>query len=199
MPHFDRRTLLNALALSGAAALAPRALSSSALAQGASQPANGQPPAPHFSLEDVVKRAHDLASAPFDALPPKLPEALTKLDFDSYRDIRFRADKSPLGPANGPFRLQLFHPGFIYTRPVIVNTIRDGISTPVPYAANLFDYGRNKFDHALPVNLGFAGFRLHYPLNSPHGNDESFLSSAPATCASSAAARPMACRREACQ
>ncbi len=125
----------------------------------------------------MIRRARDLANAPYDALPPKLPDALTKMDFDSYRDIRFKADKSPLGPANGPFRLQLFHPGFIYNRPVVVNTIRDGISTPVPYAANLFDYGRNKLDHALPVNLGFAGFRLHYPLNSPHGIDEvvSFL------------------------
>ncbi len=84
MPKFDRRSLLNALALSGAAALAPRAL-----AQGASNSNNGQPPAPHFGFEEVVKRARDLAEAPFDALPPKLPEALTRLDFDSYRDIRF--------------------------------------------------------------------------------------------------------------
>jgi glucans biosynthesis protein len=172
MPKFDRRSLLNALAFSGAAALAPRAL-----AQGSNPPAAGQPPAPHFGFEDVVKRARDLANAPFDALPPKLPEALTKLDFDSYRDIRFKADKSPIGANAGPFRLQLFHPGFIYNRPVVVNTIRDGISTPIPYSANLFDYGRNKFDHSLPVNLGFAGFRLHYPLNNPHGSDEvvSFL------------------------
>ena len=181
MPHFDRRTLLNAslkgLALSGAATLAPRALTSAALAQGASQPGLIQPPATHFGMDDVIRRAHDLASAPYDPTPPKLPDALTKMDFDSYRDLRFKADKSPLGPATGPFRLQLFHPGFIYNRPVVVNTIRDGIATPVPYAANLFDYGRNKFDHALPVNLGFAGFRLHYPLNSPHGSDElvSFL------------------------
>jgi glucans biosynthesis protein len=173
-PRFDRRSLLNAFALSGVAAVAPRAF-----AQGAAPPPKSaeQPPAPHFGFADVVKRARDLANAPFDALPPKLPEALVKLDFDAYRDIRFKAEKSPLGPAHGPFRLQLFHPGFIYRRPVVVNTIRDGIATPVPYSANLFDYGRNKFDHSLPVNLGFAGFRLHYPLNSPHETDEvvSFL------------------------
>jgi len=184
MPQFDRRSLINALVLSGAAALAPRAL-----AQGSDRPGNGQagsgqtnagsgqPPAPHFGFDEVVKRARDLADAPFDALPPKLPEALTKLDFDSYRDLRFKAEKSPLGPGNGPFRLQAFHPGFIYKRTVVVNTIRDGLSTPLPYSANLFDYGRNKFDKSFPVNLGFAGFRLHYPLNAPHSSDEvvSFL------------------------
>jgi len=180
MTLLDRRFVLNALVASGAAALAPPVLAGPAQARQAfaqsgppdkSQP---QPPA-RFNFEDVLKRAKELAAAPYDAMPPKLPEALGKLDFDSYRDIRFRAEKSPL--ATGPFRLQLFHAGFIYTRPVVVNTIRDGIATPIPYSANLFDYGRNKFDHNLPVNLGFAGFRLHYPLNSARGNDEvvSFL------------------------
>jgi periplasmic glucans biosynthesis protein len=179
MPPIDRRALLNgtfnALALSGAAAFAPGALAQAQVQPPTTTPAPAQPQ--RFGYQEVVKRARDLANAPFDALPQKLPEALTRLDFDSYRDIRFKADKSPLGPANGPFRLQLFHPGFIYGRTVVVNTIRDGISTPVPYAPGLFDYGRNKFDRALPVNLGFAGFRLHYPLNGPHDLDEvvSFL------------------------
>ena len=82
-----------------------------------------------------------------------------------------------LGGAGGPFRMQMFHPGFLFTRPVIVNVIRDGIAAPVPYSASLFDYGRNKFERGLPVNLGFAGFRLHYPLNDPKVQDEliSFL------------------------
>ena len=71
----------------------------------------------------------------------------------------------------------MFHPGFLFTAPVTVNVIRDGIPTPVPYSATLFDYGRNKFERPLPVNLGFAGFRLHYPLNDPKVHDEliSFL------------------------
>ena len=181
-PQLDRRSLLNGslkvLALSGAASLAPRALAHAQPKGSQPQPkVEFQPKVAHFSFDDVLKRARDLANAPFDALPPKLPEALTKLDFDAYRDIRFKADKSPLGPANSPFRLQLFHPGFIYNRPVVVNTIRDGIATPVPYVSNMFDYGRTKLDRALPVNTGFAGFRLHYPLNSPHESDEvvSFL------------------------
>ncbi len=173
MPQFDRRSLLNAIAVSGAAALAPRVISAAA-AEGAGA-TNGRPPKPHFGFDDVVRRASDLAAAPYDGTLPKLPEALTKLDFDAYRDIRFKSDKSPI--TTGPYRLQLFHPGFIYTRPVVVNTIRDGISTPIPFSTSLFDYGHTKFEKTLPVNVGFAGFRLHYPLNSPNGQDElvSFL------------------------
>ncbi|HUO53262.1 MAG TPA: glucan biosynthesis protein G [Rhodoblastus sp.] len=172
MPRIDRRLLLNAFAFSGAAALSPFGRAAVAQPSGGS---GGQPPAARFGYDDVVKRARDLAAAPYDPTPPKLPDALTRLDFDAYRDIRFKAEKSPI--TSGPYRLQLFHPGFIYKRPVVVNTIRDGIATPIPYSSNLFDYGRTKFEKNLPVNLGFAGFRLHYPLNSPHGQDEivSFL------------------------
>lgn len=137
-----------------------------------SPPPQPAPPPAKFSFEDVVRRARDLAAADFDHASPVLPEALNKLDFDAWRDIRFRPDKAFLATNGSQFRLQLFHLGFLYRRPVTINTIRDGIPAPIPYAANLFDYGRTKFDKPLPVNLGFAGFRLHFPLNSPKIFDE---------------------------
>ena len=96
----------------------------------------------------------------FDARIPTLPDGLAHLDFDAWRDIRFRPDKALLGQDGGPFRMELFHLGHLYKRPVTINVLRDGIPAPVPYAANLFDYGRNKLDANLPINLGFAGFRL---------------------------------------
>jgi periplasmic glucans biosynthesis protein len=158
MPHVSRRTLLGGLlGLSAGSALAQQ----------------GAAPAPTpFRYEDVVRRARDLAGAPFDATLPPLPEPLNRLDFDAYRDIRFRPERALLGSSGGPFRMQLFHLGFLYTRPVTVNVIRDGVPTPVPYQPQLFDYGRTKIERPLPVNLGFAGFRLHYPLNSPRVFDE---------------------------
>src|SRR4029453_3772501 len=94
--------------------------------------------------------------APFARPPPPLPEPLNRLDFDAYRDIRFRPDRALLGSAGGPFRMQLFHPGFLSQRPGTVNVIRDGVPTPVAYQAQLFDTGRSRIDRPLPVNLGFA-------------------------------------------
>ncbi|ATQ67611.1 MULTISPECIES: glucan biosynthesis protein [Methylosinus] len=168
MTDISRRRLIGAMA----AASAQATLLGRAVAQTAP---NGQ--APHFGFEDVVRRARDLAGAPFEAAPPQLPEQLDRLDFDSWRDIRFKPERALFANIPGSFRLHTFHLGFLHKRPVTVNTIRDGIPTPIPYSPALFDYGRNKFDKPLPINVGFAGFRLHYPLNDPHIYDEaiSFL------------------------
>jgi glucans biosynthesis protein len=157
----SRRDILAGLAATGTAALAPATL------QAQTQPLQQ----PRFGFDDVIRRARDMASTTFDP-PPPLPEALQRLDFDTWRDIRFRPDRALLNAPGSNFRLQTFHLGFLYKHSVTVNTIRDGIATPIPYAANLFDYGRSKFDKPLPVNLGFAGFRLHYPVNDPRVFDE---------------------------
>lgn len=129
-------------------------------------------PAAKFDYDDVIRRARELSTATYDAVPPPLPEALTDLDFDAWRDIRFRPDRAFLNTPGSLFRLQLFHLGHLYRWPVTVNIVKDGMVTPIPYAANLFDYGRTKFEKPLPINLGFAGFRLHFPINAPKVFDE---------------------------
>ncbi len=162
MHDLSRRALLVSLA----AASGARFMASAAAQTDAPQAAAGAP-AP-FGFPDVVKRARDLAAAPFDGSIPPLPDGLANLDFDAWRDIRFKSDKLLLGQEGANFRLELFHLGHLYKRPVVVNVLRDGIPAPVPYAANLFNYGRTKVDSTLPINLGFAGFRLRFPINAPH-------------------------------
>jgi glucans biosynthesis protein len=133
------------------------------------------PAAPKFGQDGVIARARELAAQPYDATPPAIPPALRQMGYDEWREIRFRPDKALL-PAGGPFRMQMFHLGFLYQRPVTVNVVRQGVPVPVPYAQNLFDFGKAKVERA-PADLGFAGFRLHAPLNDPRVFDEliSFL------------------------
>lgn len=175
MFQIDRRKLVASLALSGASTLAGRAQAQQSGASAPqSQPASNG--AAGFGYESVQRRARELASVPLTPTPT-LPEPLAKLDAEAWRDIRFRSERALLSNNNSMFRLQPYHLGHSFRRPVTVNVIRDGIPTPIPYAANLFDYGATKFDKPLPVNLGFAGFRLQYPLNDPRSFDEviSFL------------------------
>ncbi len=140
-----------------------------------------QAPAPaqttKFRFDDVIKRAREINLLPFNGAATSLPDSIDKLDFDAWRDIRFRPERAFFPSADSRFKMQLFHPGFLYRRTMTVNIVRDGSPVPIPYTANLFDYGKLKIDRPLPVGLGFAGFRLHSPLNDPRIQDEviSFL------------------------
>jgi glucans biosynthesis protein len=169
MTDITRRAIIGAIAATGL----DRALPGAAAAQ---QDAF-QNRAPRFGFEDVIRRARELAGAPFEDAVPRLPAAFDTLDYDAWRDIRFKSDHALFSGNGGSFRLETFHLGFLYRRAVTINTIRDGIPTPIPYSPALFDYGRVKIDKPLPVNTGFSGFRLHFPVNDPHVHDEvvSFL------------------------
>jgi len=167
----NRRDLLGVAA---GAALAAPAIARAAESAPAPTPAPDVA-RPAFGDETVVERARQLAAAPFQASQAPLPGQFANLSFDDWRQIRFRPDKA-FFPAGGPFRMQLFHPGFLYKRPVVVNVVRQGAPVPVPYSPALFDFGRLTPDRA-PADLGFAGLRLHAPLNDPRVYDEliSFL------------------------
>jgi glucans biosynthesis protein len=173
LPIFDRRDALRVLAAAG---IGWPTLAQAQAPSGQAPAQTPQPPA-RFAYDNVVRRARELSVLPYDGARPQLPPALTSMNFDQYRDMRFRPDRALIAQGGGSFRMQMFHLGFIYREPVVVNVIRDGIPTPVPYAAALFDYGRNRFERPLPVDLGFAGFRIHHPLNDPRVFDEliSFL------------------------
>jgi glucans biosynthesis protein len=143
-------------------------LASSSLSAQTARPPQGS----KFTFDEVVKRASDLSSAPFEGQLPQLPEELNKLDFDAWRQIEFKENKALLGGNGSQFRLELFHLGHLYKRPVVINTLRDGIPTPIPYQANQFNFGSAKFARPLPVNLGFAGFKIRSLLNKPTKFDE---------------------------
>ena len=144
--------------------------SAPAWAQSIAGSARPETPQGRFTYEDVVARAERLANAPFDDAAPPLPEALVDLDYDQYRRIRYREDaRLPLG--DGPFKLDMFHLGHLFTRPVGVNILRDGVPERVPYLANEFDYDGLDLG-PFPESLGFAGIRMRTTLNRPDVFDE---------------------------
>jgi len=130
-----------------------------------------------FSTQWLVQLAEQASKKPFDASVPKLPGFVEKLDYDAYRDVRFRADQALWREQNLPFTAQFFHVGSVYKRPVHIYEVADGAAREVLFETSLFDYGKNRFDEPVPDTLGFAGFRLHHPLNKPDYQDElvSFL------------------------
>lgn len=121
--------------------------------------------------EDAAARARTPYRLPEDALP----DVLRELDYDQYRAIRFRPE-SALWRGETRFEVQFFHPGFLFRQPVAVHQWVDGRVTPVPFDRDQFAYegpARKLSDAVAESQLpGFAGFRLHFPMNRPEYKDE---------------------------
>ncbi len=125
-----------------------------------------------FGFEVVADRAQQLAQQDYAAPSNDLPKELKELDYDQYRDIRFKPAQSVWRKQALPFELQLFHPGLYYNAPVKISLVANGRAAPLQFNADFFDYGKNKLDRSKLKNIGYAGFRVHFPLNSTQYKDE---------------------------
>ncbi|HMD62117.1 MAG TPA: glucan biosynthesis protein, partial [Opitutaceae bacterium] len=127
-----------------------------------------------FDFEVLRFDAKMLASKPYVPKPSPVPEALLKLTYDQFRDIRFRPAESLWRRERLPFELQFFHPGFNFDQTVQINVLRGKAFDPIPFSPTLFDYGTNRVP-SVRSTMGFAGFRLLYPLNKPGDELGAFL------------------------
>ncbi len=124
-----------------------------------------------FGYADAVKEASTLSEKPFEE-PQKLPESLQKITYDQWRNIRFKPEESLWRADHLPFEVQFFHPGWLYDRKVSIYEIDpDGVK-PVVFSPEMFHYGMNQFKDQIPPDVGFAGFRVHYPINTKDYYDE---------------------------
>jgi periplasmic glucans biosynthesis protein len=119
--------------------------------------ANGE-----FGFDHVAESARKLAAEPFKP-PQPVPDFLKQISYDDYRDIRFDTAQS-LWKDSGNFQVQLIHPGLFYTHSVTINTFDSKGVRKVAFSPKQFSYGKNKFADKIPPELGFAGFRIAYPL-----------------------------------
>jgi periplasmic glucans biosynthesis protein len=125
-----------------------------------------------FGFDDVARRAADLAGRSYNAPAPLLPKALQGLTYDQYRDIRFKPAKAIWRGTTLPFELQMFHPGLYYDQPVRISEIAGGAVREIRFDPEFFDYGKNAIDSQSLRGLSFAGFRVHFPLNTTKYKDE---------------------------
>ncbi len=127
-----------------------------------------------FGFEAVVARAKAAAESEFAPPSEELPEALAKLGYDGYRDIRYRAEAALFHADDSTFEVQFFHRGFLFKAPVTVHLVTSGAVADVPYQPSAFEFGPHSELRGteLPANLGFAGLRVLCPLNQKEHKDE---------------------------
>ena len=125
-----------------------------------------------FGFDDVAQRARQLATQSYKKPDVNLPKELQELSYDQYRDIRFKPERAWWRAQKLPFELMFFHEGLYYNLPVRMNEVgADGVRE-IRYDADAFDYGANHLDPKALRGLGYAGFRVHYSVNSPRYKDE---------------------------
>ncbi|HEY5227621.1 MAG TPA: glucan biosynthesis protein G [Opitutaceae bacterium] len=127
-----------------------------------------------FDFEVLRYNAKMLASKPYAQRPVDVPDALLRLTYDQYRDIRFKPEEALWRREHLPFELQFFHPGFSFDRSVQISLLEGKTVVPIPFSATLFDYGHNKVP-TVAKKLGFAGLQILYPLNKPGDELGAFL------------------------
>jgi periplasmic glucans biosynthesis protein len=124
-----------------------------------------------FDRSIVRQLARDAASKPYKGPDTKLPDNFKNLDYDHYRQLRFLPEHALWREDKLPFQVQFFHRGFFYAPRVDIYEVANGQATRIPYRPEDFSFGSNS---PPPPNtdLGFAGFRIHAPINRPDYYDE---------------------------
>ena len=126
-----------------------------------------------FGLDQVTERARQLAATPYDSPPDVVPQWLRELDYDQFRQIRFRPERALWQDRKLPFSIQFFHPGFYYDRIIDVHVVKpSGQLAPVNFSPDQFDYGAADLGSRVPHDLGYAGFRIHHPIKTAAYQDE---------------------------
>ena len=125
-----------------------------------------------FSFETVARIASDRSREPYQGAGEPLPADLQALDYDGYRDIRFQPARALWRDARLPFEAMFFHLGQYQRAPVRVHEVTADGARWLRYQRMDFSFGKNRVQPQTWGDLGFAGLRIHYPLNTPQYKDE---------------------------
>ncbi|KAF0862447.1 glucan biosynthesis protein G [Pseudomonas sp. LD120] len=132
----------------------------------------GAGPLMAFSLDDVSAKAKDLAEQKYEAPRSNLPNEFRDMKFADYQKIRFLTEKAEWADKKTPFKLSFYHQGMHFDTPVKINEIGAKSVTEIKYDPSRFDFGDVKFDPKATDKLGYAGFRVLYPINKADKQDE---------------------------
>ena len=122
-----------------------------------------------FDSATVRNLARDLAQKAYQAPDATLPDSLKNLEYQDYRSIRFDPGHALWHGQGLRFTAEFFHRGFLYKEAVKIFDVANGRAELIRYRPDLFTFGKVKPETA---DIGFAGFRLHNPINRPDYFDE---------------------------
>jgi glucans biosynthesis protein len=122
-----------------------------------------------FDGSTVRNLARQMAAKSYQKSADDLPANFKNLDYSAYQGIRFDQSQSLWRGQGRNFTAAFFHRGYIYHDRVDIYEVADGHAAPIVYNASQFS-----FEKLQPPtgNLGYAGFKIRYPLNHADTEDE---------------------------
>jgi periplasmic glucans biosynthesis protein len=153
-PHFTRRHLLQTA--SATAALAGASFPVQAFAEMALKKGKAQA----FSFDALKDTAKKLSGSSYVAPPLIKPDILESIDYDAHGKIRFKPELALFADTDAEHPITFFHLGRYFKKPVRMHVVSKGTAAEILYDPDYFDMPKDSPAHALPENVGFAGFRF---------------------------------------
>jgi glucans biosynthesis protein len=125
-----------------------------------------------FTIDDVAKQAQSLASKSYETPESNLPSIFRNMKYADYQQIQFNHDKAYWSNLKTPFKLEFYHQGMYFDTPVEINEVTATSVHKIKYSPDYFNFGDVQHDKDTVKDLGFAGFKVLYPINSKDKNDE---------------------------
>ncbi|WP_304101511.1 glucan biosynthesis protein G [Marinobacter antarcticus] len=117
-----------------------------------------------FGFEDVTDKAKTLAGEKYQK-PAQAPDFLRNLSYSDYQSIRFKPDQSLWRASGSRFQVMMIPQGSFYSNAIKLNVVDGEGVHPLGFDKTQFDYPNPELAKRIPADLGYAGFKLTYPLS----------------------------------
>lgn len=134
------------------------------LGAGAAQAQTGGPVAgaaavAPFQPNVPLDLARVIAKSPYRAPVAEMGDPFLNLTYEQYVGIAPRAANAVWAHDGLGFVIEPLHRGFIFTAPMLIHLVEDGLARQLVYRTEDFDFGALKPPANIP-NIGFSGFRV---------------------------------------
>jgi periplasmic glucans biosynthesis protein len=123
--------------------------------------AAGDPLEPQGFFAMLKGRARARAATGYRPPRNMLTPALAGMSWEQYQKIRFRPERALWAGAGRNFQVRFFPPGRGYKEPVEMYELAASAARRIVFDPSMFDFRAAGFG-ALPKDLDFTGFRLHF-------------------------------------
>lgn len=123
-------------------------------------PASSPPPPPQpFDQNSILGLARELAKSPYKPPPGDLPDFLSGLSYEQYVAIRAKPSANVWSDDNVGFAIEPLHRGFVFSAPMQIFVVENGMPRRLEYKAGNFEFGSIQPPANVP-DIAFSGFRI---------------------------------------